>query len=51
VIEVDLRVSEPLEAQPLERRALGVADPRLDLSLGERRQLQRMRSLRGQGSP
>src|SRR3989454_6786007 len=27
VIEVDLRVSEPLEAQPLEGRALGVADP------------------------
>src|SRR5437016_1375031 len=33
VIEVDLRVSEPLEAQPLEGRALRVADPRLDLSL------------------
>jgi len=33
VIEVDLRVSEPLEAQPLEGRALGVADPRLDLPL------------------
>src|SRR5438552_1437963 len=33
VVEVDLRVSEPLEAQPLEGRALRVADPRLDLPL------------------
>src|SRR5439155_237851 len=33
VIEVGLRVGEPLEAQPFEGRALGVADPRLDLPL------------------
>src|SRR5207245_10842684 len=33
VLEVALRVGKPLEAQPLEGRALGVADPWLDLPL------------------
>jgi len=49
-IQVRLRRLDRLEAQPLQRRLLRVADAGLDFPFGESRQLQLMRMLRNESS-